>query len=420
MRLLKHACACALVTCAAFPYRFETGAGLFATVSVLDFAFLISTLVVVVSACRRGHLSIGHRGVAIALALAPLLAFCSLLWAVDFRMALKAVTLYAYALALYIVVVNLLDDAPARFTAGLFSWFAIVVLMGALFLYLRVPGFDLFAAVDSPVDLDRIAAAYARFSHPFIGLSNDFAPILAFTLFAILGFGRLQPRLWDKPLAAVLAIGLFLTFSRGVLIGFLLVSLAYWTGSRFNLRLLAKALVVSMIVGAAVYVFTSRYAFSVGERQISGRDIVIDRLSNPGTVGVRAATYRTSLALVWRRPLLGYGTGIFDPDRSGQLSGTSHSTYLQQLLFYGVPLGMLSSLAWIVLAHMFWKWNTTTGDTRRFAKAVGAALAVILIAAASETFMEATVPRLLIYLLVGMSTALLNASDASVPEAAVR
>ena len=173
-----------------------------------------------------------------------------------------------------------------------------------------------------------------------------------------------------------------------------------------------------IIVGAAVYVFTSRYAFSVGERQISGRDIVIDRLSNPGTVEVRAATYRTSLMLVWRRPLLGYGTGVFDPDRSGQLTGTSHSTYLQQLLFYGVPLGMLSSLAWIVLAHMFWKWNTKTPDARRFAKAVGAALAVILIAAATETFMEATVPRLLIYLLVGMSTALLNASNASAREAA--
>ncbi len=412
MRLLKRACALALVTCAAFPYRFETGTGLFATVSVLDFAFLASSIVVAVSACRRGCLAIGHRGVALALALPPLLAVCSLLWTVDFQLATKAATLYVYALALYVVVVNLLDDAPAQFIAALFGWFGVVMLTGALLLYFRVPGFDLFAATDAPIDVDRIAAAYARFSHPFIGLSNDFAPILAVTLFALGGLGRSRPRRWVKPLAALLTVGLLLTFSRGIMVGLAIVGLAYWTASRSRLRLVAKAAVVGMLVGVAVYAFTSRYAFSVGDRELSGRDIVIDRLSNTGTVDLRAAGYRTTLAVVWERPLLGYGTGVFDPGRSGQLTGTSHSTYLQQLVFYGVPLGLVSSAAWIVLAYVFWNWSPRTADARRFARAVGAALSVILIAAAIETFMEATVPRLLIYLLIGMSTALLNAYDA--------
>ena len=411
MGLLKRACALALVTCAAFPYRFERGSGLFATVSVLDFAFLASAIVVAVSVCRRGRLGIGHRGVALALSIPPLLAVCSLLWSIDFQLATKAVTLYVYALGLYVVMVNLLDEAPAQFIAGLFGWFAVVMLTGALLLYFRVPGFDLFAATDAPIDLDRIAAAYARFSHPFIGLSNDFAPILAFTLFAIVGLSRSQPRRWVKPVAAVLAVGVFLTFSRGTMVGLAIVGLAYWTASRFSLRLVAKTAVVGMIVGVAVYAFASHYAFSVGDRQLTGRDIVIDRLSNPGTVELRAEGYRTSLAVVWQRPLLGYGTGVFDPGRAGQLSGTAHSTYLQQLVFYGVPLGLLSSAAWIALAYVFWNWRSRTTDARRFANAVAAALTVILVGAAIETFMEATVPRLLIYLLLGMSTALLNAYD---------
>ena len=411
MRLLKRACALALITSAAFPYRLETSTGPFATVSVLDFAFLVASMVVAVSACRRGRLSIGHRGVALALALPPLLAVCSLLWAVDAQLATKAVTLYVYALGLYVVVVNLLDDAPAQFIAALFGWFAVVMLTGALLLYFRVPGFDLFAATDAPIDLDRIAAAYARFSHPYIGLSNDFAPILAFTLFAILGLSRSRPSRWVKPLAALLAVGVFLTFSRGIMVGLAIVGLAYWTASRFSFRLVAKAAVVGIVVGVAVFAFASRYAFSVGERQLTGRDIVIDRLSNPATVELRAEGYRTTLAVVWQRPLLGYGTGVFDPDRAGQLT-TSHSTYLQQLLFYGVPLGLLSSAAWIALAYVFWNWRSRTPDARRFARAVAAALTVILIAAAIETFMEATVPRLLIYLFMGMSTVLLNAYDA--------
>src|SRR5207245_4243048 len=143
---------------------------------------------------------------------------------------------------------------------------------------------------DAPRDLDRIAAAYARFSHPFIGLSNDFAPILAFTLFALVGLGSLRLSGWVNALAVLVAVCVFLTFSRGIIIGLVIVSVAYWTVSRFNLRLVARAALVSVAVGAAVYVFASRYAFSVGERQLSGRDIVIDRLSNPGTLEYRTAS----------------------------------------------------------------------------------------------------------------------------------
>lgn len=410
MKVLKHACAWLLVTCAAFPYRFEIGTGLFATASVLDFAFAICTVVVAVSVVRRGYVSIGHKGVLLALAIPPLLAVCSLLWAVDAQLATKAATLYVYALGMYVVVVNLLDDAPARFIAGLFGWFAVVTLTGALLLYFRVPGFDLFAATDAPLDLDRIASAYARFSHPFIGLSNDFAPILLFTLFAVVGVSPSGQGRWEKLVAALLAVGLFLTFSRGILVGLGIVGLAYWTASRFNLRLLGKATVAAVLIAIAVVAFSSRYAFSVGERQVSGRDIVIDRLSNPGTVGLRAEGYRTVLGVVWERPLLGYGTGVFDPTRTGRLSA-SHSTYLQQLVFYGVPLGLLSSAAWIGLAYLLWNWRSRTPQARRLARAAAAALTVLLIAAAIETFVEATVPRLLIYLLLGMMTTLLNVYD---------
>jgi O-antigen ligase/polysaccharide polymerase Wzy-like membrane protein len=410
VRLVKQGCAWLLITCAAFPYRFETRTGLFATVSVLDFAFVVCMLVVAVLVCWRGRLAVGNRAVALSLAIPPLLAVCSLLWAVDAQPATKAVVLYVYALGLYVMVVNLLEGAPARFIGALFGWFAVVMLTGALLLYFRVPGFDLFALTDAPIDFERITAAYARFSHPFIGLSNDFAPILTLTLFAIIGLSPASPRRWVKLLAALLAVGLFLTFSRGVLIGLGIVGLAYWTASRFTLRLVGRVLVVGTVIVIAVFAFASRYTVSVGERQLSGKEIVIDRLLNPGTVGLRTVGYRASLAVVWQRPLLGYGTGVFDPGRSGQMS-TSHSTYLQQLVFYGVPLGLVSSAAWIALAYLYWNWRARSPEAHRFARAVAAALTIILIAASVETFMEATMPRLLIYLLLGMSTALLNTYD---------
>ena len=63
------------------------------------------------------------------------------------------------------------------------------------------------------------------------------------------------------------------------------------------------------------------------------------------------------------------------------------------------------------LAYLFWNWRARTPQARRLATTVAAALTVLLIAAAIETFMEATVPRLLICLLLGMSTALLNVYD---------
>lgn len=416
---LGRVCAAGLVTCAGVPYRFEARLGPFASFSVLDLAFLSCLVVVGATVVRRGYLTVGRRAVLVALGIPAVLAICSTLWTVDLTMSAKAVIVYTYAFLLYLVVVNLLQGASPQFVGRLVVWFAMIVLGGALAFYLGVPGFALFALGDAEFDAHRMVSAYARLSHPFIGLSNDFAPVLAFTFFIVAGLTRFARSRWYKGLAVLLSLSVMLTFSRGVVGGLIVVGLLLWAHARFGLQLAAKAALVILVVSVALYTFASRYTLSGGGRELSGREILVSRLSDPTTIESRIASYQATLALVWQRPALGYGAGVFDPADHGELAGTSHSTYLEQLLFYGLVLGALSCLAWFALAYVFWDWPSRDVVAVGFARTVSAAVVVTLLGAASQTFMEATAPRLLIHLLVGMSVALLSAlGDGPRPRAA--
>src|SRR6266705_5655996 len=101
-----------------------------------------------------------------------------------------------------------------------------MVLGGSVAFYLRLPGFTSFSLPDTEVDVAGVVSSFARLGHPFIGLSNDFAPILAFMFFMMSGIRMMRRRLLYTTLATLCAVGVVLTFSRGVLLAFVLGGLA--------------------------------------------------------------------------------------------------------------------------------------------------------------------------------------------------
>jgi O-antigen ligase len=84
-----------------------------------------------------------------------------------------------------------------------------------------------------------------------------------------------------------------------------------------------------------------------------------------------------------------------------------HNTYVQQAIYYGLPLGLLISLGLCGIAGVFLARRRTTA----LAGIIAYALMVQLISFLFESSFEGTVLRVLFYMSVGLATALLRAVE---------
>ena len=113
-----------------------------------------------------------------------------------------------------------------------------------------------------------------------------------------------------------------------------------------------------------------------------------------------------SMTKIVNRPLLRYGAGA-TPDRDPLLGQGVHNTYLQQVLYFGLPLGLLVSLALVGTAGMF----LARGRSIAIAGVIGCSLMVQLVIGLFESSFEGRVLRVLFYLSMGLATALLRAVE---------
>jgi hypothetical protein len=115
------------------------------------------------------------------------------------------------------------------------------------------------------------------------------------------------------------------------------------------------------------------------------------------------------LSKIGERPLIGFGAGT-SPDRAPLLvaEGSVHNTYLQQIVYYGIPLGTGLCLALVALARFF----VLRGRFTSISKVVAYALVVQLIVFLWESSFEGTVLKVLFFMSIGLGAALVRAAEA--------
>jgi O-antigen ligase len=397
-----------MIAAIACPVRFNLGFGPFTTVSVVDLALLVCTAYFCLQFLTLHTIQIGPGMVGAAVALPAIVAAVSVTWAVDERLALAGAIKYLYAALIYFVGLQVgASVSNATFVRSTVMVF-LAWLLGSAAMYLNVPGFSFFVSQSAELSdggsLDLLASLYTRLGHPYIGLSNDFGPLLALMGFIFLGYARSEGKRGLILLSVIAFIASVLTLSRGLLVGLILSLAVYALLSRMRLGQLLLS------IGAVTFVFVilawlaSGVSISVGERDIDVPDIVESRLSAVN-VEIRLEAYGEALASIASKPLLGHGAGYYDIHRPDS-SLSVHSAFLEQWLYFGVILGTATAACYLAIMLYFFSLRQKLAAWSHFIDALACAWLCLIITAQAETFLDATAPRAIIYLLLGLTVAL--------------
>jgi len=215
-----------LVFALLFPYRFEYSWAFFSSLSVLDVALAVLFIPVTLVAVTRGRIAVGDRKVFFVLLMPLIFAFISIIWSINTSATFKSVVVCAAAVVVILLAVNL----SAEYSFDRLSLFFIVIplLLIVTSIASYFPGSPFkpeLTMLSQALNQDGfLLSYYARLSHPFIGLSNSFATILAMFLpfiFLVNRAGLYKRSSWW---VIILTFGAIIaTGSRGVLLAVVIV-----------------------------------------------------------------------------------------------------------------------------------------------------------------------------------------------------
>jgi hypothetical protein len=413
-----------VLVAAAMPVR------IFQSVPVVSSASVLDVLLIVVGATLFLDLAFrpvdtGYRALFWLLCLPLIVTTVSLAWSGDRNATLRAALVYAEGLVAYLFVLRELAGlSPARVVTYIKRYAYLLIAPGVLLL-LHVPG---FAPAEPGLDHSSgdYLSYYSRLSHPVLGRSNNLATLLAFFAPILLYWGhtRNDRRFTRAGLITVAAI--CATLSRGVLLAFVIAGLLYTPLADRRHRTGGRGL--SMKIAATV----ALGALAIGVFYIVNaptKNFFKDRVSIEN-VKQRSELYSYAFNEIASNPLLGLGGGVARTVTLTKLSDNAatldvynavpatnptpyqphvdvHDTFVQQAVYYGLPLGLLISVALCGIAGVF----LTRRQTFAVAGVIAYALMVQLISFLFESSFEGTVLRVLFYMSVGLATALLRAVE---------
>lgn len=396
-----------LVAAVACPMRFDIGIGPFATLSVLDLALAACGVYFLYWTAALMPLRVGPPMVMAAVLLPAVLALASILWSADPGRAATATIKYTHSALLYFVALQL----GAGLGIARLARTALVILAGWLAgsaaMYLGVPGFEFFTASSAGYSeaemLETLASVYTRLGHPYVGQSNDYAPLLSLLGFILVGSALCLRSRWLLVAGGIAFTASALTFSRGLIAGAFIGLVAFAFMARPRLGQAAWFAAVPLLAAAAVVpLFVSETSVSVAGRDIEVAQVLESRLSE-ANLEARIEGYREVLSFVSRRPWLGYGAGYYDKSHPEGLV-SAHNAFLEQWKYFGVLLGTLSIACYIMVMVHFFRLRQRSA-ARPLADALACAWLCLLVASMAETFFEATTPRSVIYFLLGLCVA---------------
>jgi O-antigen ligase len=235
-----------------------------------------------------------------------------------------------------------------------------------------------------------------------LGRSNNLATVLAFLAPILLYWGNIYRDRRATIAGFVTVLAIFATLSRGTLVAFALAGLVYAAvspknrderGSGFGSKI-ASAVILGALAVVLLYTFNP-----------ATREFFHDRLTLANVSG-RSELLSVGVEKFGERPLLGYGAGVA-PDGDPTLGEGVHNTYLQQVLSFGLTLGIVVGLALCATAIFFLARQRGSPLAGVIGYAVLVQLAIFLF----EASFEGSVLRVLFYLSMGLSVALLRAVE---------
>jgi O-antigen ligase len=353
------------------------------------------------------------------------ISILSLAWSQDRAATLRAVLGYAEGLIAYLLVIRELAGVPSARVIRYIKRYNYLLIAPAVLLLLRVPGFQ--PRVDLRHTTGDYLTYFSRLSHPVLGPSNNLATALAFFAPILLYWGHTRSDRRASRAGLISMLAIVLTLSRGILLAFLIAGLLYAPLNVGRRRRAARGLGVKIAAAVGLGAAALGVFYAVNGPTHA---LFKDRLST-ANLTTRAEIYSEALKKVASNPLIGRGGGVTEslpPTQSNQqpvrldlyaasaaatLPATAqqranvHNTFLQQAVYFGLPLGLIVSLALCGIAGFF----LARRRTRPLAGAIGYALMAQLVSFLFESSFEGTVLRLLFYLSVGLATALLRSVE---------
>ena len=379
------------------PLRLRYSIGVFGSFTLLDVAIVAIGFFTFVSLIiRGGSLRRGDPAVGLLLAVPLFVCALSIMWSDDLNATFRQSGILAEAVLAYWLAINLFRNITADGVFRYMALFVMLLFLGSLLSLLQVHGFqpatnDLVEG--SPEYLAFLAAYYARLGNPFYGLSNDFATVLALFIFPFLAWSGITKRPPYMVLSALSFAAVVLTQSRGALVATIVGGVVFlWTQRRRFTRWLPSFILGMVVTTSAGYIY---YKLSEPVQTYLADRLAMTNIQDRMEL-LSAAFDRLSDA-----PVLGYGGGVL-PGGDAQLADGVHNTYLQQMLYYGIPLGVFITLALSLVAVRFFRWPVRGPIGGTLASAVGVTVLVQLIAYLGETSFEATLPKTAFYLVVAL------------------
>ena len=387
----------ALFVAAALPARVWIPLGPFRSFSYLDLVIVWCLFSLLTRLMNNKRFVIGDPWILLYLSIPFGLSQLSFNWTESPTETFRAVSVYLEALIAYLTVTVYLDGRTQAEMFRIANIFILTTLTACVLMLLGVPGFAP-QLIGNPTADDYIAY-FVRLSHPFLGRSNNLAGILAIFIFpyATYAWSRKSPFL--KAMTVLIALALLLTMSRGVLLAVALIAfMMMLTSSAAFARLLIWTGMTGPIVAAATtWVLT---AVPIAAQYIGDRFTTKNIDARSGIMD--AAIYRIA-----ERPLLGYGAGAIGLV-DGRLREGAHNTYLEQILAFGMPLGILCSLSLIMIAVRLRKIANNTGDKAMTGAWLAPACQLLIVM--TEAAFEGSILRIIYYMTIAWIVSLLRAS----------
>ncbi len=416
----------AVLIAAAMPVRIFDSLPVVSSVSILDLLLVLAMATLFLDLAFR-PIDIGHRALFCLLCVPLVVSILSLVWSQDYNATLRSLFVYAEGLIVYLFVVRELSGVPAAQIVTYVRRFVYLTIIPALLLLFHVPG---FAPADPNLDptSGNYITYYVGLSHPILGPSNNLATVLAFFAPILLYWGHTRRDRSATIAGFITSIAIVLTLSRGVVLAFLIAGLLFipFVATR---RAAAGYALAKFLGGLAVGALAIAVFYAIN----SPTNEFFEGRFSSDNVETRFELYLHALEGIENEPLLGHGGGVvlsdplprlvdqattFDlyssvPIEVPDLEAKSnvHNTYLEQAFYFGLPLGLLVSLALWGTVGVFLSERRAT----ILAGVIAYSLTVQLISFLFESSFEGTVLRVLFYMSVGLAIALLRSAGSDQP-----
>jgi O-antigen ligase len=392
----------AVLVAAAMPLRIPVELPVISSVSVLDLLLLVAAFTLVLDLPFR-PLSVGYPAVFALLAVPVVACLFSLAWSQDRPATIAVLSFTIESLVAYLFVVRELEGLPPERIIALVERLVVLMIVPAVLLLVGTPGFEP-RQPDLSVSSGDYLSYFTRLSHPILGRSNNLATILVVFVPVLLWWGHSRRRRRATVVGYLGLAALVATQSRGVLLSAVL-AVGLYLLVRPPTAIAARGLRTKILAGTAVAALSAAAFYLLNPL---AREQGASRFSGEN-VSLRITLLRDAFDHLSSHAWLGFGPGAV-PDDDPSLIVDVHNTYVQNLLSFGVPLGVLTGLA--VIALPLWFFLRARARTVPIAAVVGLALTIEAFAFAFESSFEGSVLRVIFYLSVGLFAELVRRVEA--------